>query len=101
MLTPDKAINKRRGEASSMRILHTISLAGSAALEGEIVAIGLWQRGQDAQVVVSAPRQAAILDAARAAGLGIAPVETRFTGRQEAALRAAVRQHGIEVIHAH
>ncbi len=84
-----------------MRILHTIGRPMSDELEREIVAIGLWQRDQDAQVVVSAPRQAAILDAARAAGLGIAPVEASFIGRQETALRAAVRRHGIEVIHAH
>ena len=88
-----------------MRILHTIGRTASATPEnqlwGEIVTTGLWQRGQDAHVVVSAPTGAAILEAARSAGLGTAPVEASFIGREESVLRAAVRRHGIEVIHAH
>jgi hypothetical protein len=87
-----------------MRILHTIGRTASVPgsdLEGEIVATALWQRGQDAHVVIAAPRQAPILAAAQAAELGTAPVEASFIGRAEAVLRAAVRRHGIEVIHAH
>jgi hypothetical protein len=84
-----------------MRILHTIGRTASAALESEIVATACWQRGQDAQVVVSAPRQASILEAARAADLGVEPVEASFSGREESVLRAAIRRRGIEVIHAH
>jgi hypothetical protein len=84
-----------------MRILHTIGRTTAAALDGEIVGLATWQRGQDAQVVVTAPRGAAVLDAAQAASLTTAPVEASFVGREEAILRAVVRTHGIEVIHAH
>ncbi len=86
-----------------MRILHTIGRGGTSAGTGALLNLARWQAAQDCRVVLAAPRLAPIVETARAAGLTVEPVEleARCAGREALHLRAAVRRHGIEVIHAH
>jgi hypothetical protein len=86
-----------------MRILHTIGRVGTSANDDALLDVARWQTAQGCHVVVGAPRLAPIAEAARAAGLKIEPIEfqARCAGREALFLRAAVRRHAIEVIHAH
>ena len=82
-----------------MRILHTIGPVASDALLGT----ARWQADQKCHVVLATPRAAPLAEAGRAAGLTLEPhsFEARGAGREALYLRAAVRRHNIEVIHAH
>ncbi len=86
-----------------MRILHTIGRGSTSAGTGALLTLARWQSAQDCRVVLAAPRLAPIVETARTAGLTVEPVEleARCAGREALYLRAAVRRHGIEVIHAH
>jgi hypothetical protein len=86
-----------------MRILHTIGRVGASGNDDTLLDVARWQTAQGCHVVVAAPRLAPIAERARSAGLGIEPIEfqARCAGREALFLRAAVRRHGIEVIHAH
>jgi len=86
-----------------MRILHTIGRTASSATDADLLSVIRWQIGRGYHVVLSASRRAPITESARAAGLTLAPAEfeSRFAGREAALLRAAVRNHAIEVIHVH
>jgi hypothetical protein len=86
-----------------MRILHTIGRADASSDDAAVLDLARWQATQSCHVVVAAPRRAPIAEAARAAGLKLEAVEVaaRCAGREALFLRAAVRRHGIEVIHAH
>ena len=82
-----------------MRILHTIGPVDSDAL----LSAACWQAAQQCHVVLATPRAAPLAEAGPAAGLTLEPLafEARCAGREALALRAAVRRHNIEVIHAH
>ena len=86
-----------------MRILHTIGRLGTSTNDAALLEVARWQAAQGCPVVVAAPRVAPIAEAARAAGLKLEPIEfqARCAGREALFLRAAVRRHGVEVIHAH
>lgn len=86
-----------------MRILHTIGRISATPADSDVLDIARAQVAGGCHVVLSAAPQAPLAEAARAAGLSLAPaaLETGFAGRAAFALRAAVRSHAIEVIHAH
>lgn len=86
-----------------MRILHTIGPAAPATLVDAVLSAARWQAGRECQVVLAAPRLDPIAEAARAAQITVTPIEldSRLGAREAAQLRAAVRRHAIEVIHAH
>ena len=86
-----------------MRILHTIGRGSTSAGTDALLDLARWQSAQECRVVLAAPRQAPLFEAARTGGLAVEPVdlEARCAGREALFLRAAVRRHGIEVIHAH
>lgn len=86
-----------------MRILHTIGRMEADASDAEILSAAQWQAAQGFHVVLSTPRDAAIAETAREAGLKVEPaeLESRFNGRGESLLRGPVRRHGIQILHAH
>src|SRR5277367_978699 len=86
-----------------MRILHTIGRTTASASDSDLLSAARWQIGRGCHVVLSAPLRAAIMADAPAAGLTLAPAElgAGFAGRAATILRAAVRNHAIEVIHVH
>jgi hypothetical protein len=90
-----------------MRILHTIGRIESGpqadAAEAALLDAARWQLGRGDHVVLAAPPRATISESARSAGLTIVAVEpaSTFAAREATLLRAAVRAHAIEVIHAH
>ena len=86
-----------------MRILHTIGRTAACTTDTDLLSAARWQIGRGCHVVLSAPRLASIAEDAHAAGLTLAPAElgSGFAGRAATILRAAVRNHAIEVIHVH
>src|SRR5271170_7608502 len=86
-----------------MRILHTIGRTTASATDQDLLGVARWQLGRGFHVVLSASRLASVGADAQAAGLTLAPAElgSGFAGRAAVLLRAAVRNHAIEVIHVH
>src|SRR5438552_723501 len=87
-----------------MRILHTIGRTEDAAATAELLETARWQAAQGCKVVLATPPLAAAdAEAAQAAGivLEVVALGSGFAEREAALLRAAVRRHAIEVIHAH
>ena len=86
-----------------MRILHTIGRITAHASDTDLLEGARWQAGRGCHVVLSLSRRAPAAEAARAAGLTVAPAElgSGFAGRAAIALRAAARDHRIELIHVH
>jgi hypothetical protein len=86
-----------------MRILHTIGGTAPTSADAALLGTLRWQSERGCHVVLSTSRRAAITEAAQAAGLTLAPaeLESGFAGRAAVILRAAVRNHAIELIHVH
>src|SRR5271163_1010568 len=86
-----------------MRILHTIGRTAANSTDDDLLNAVRWQVARGCHAVLSASRRAAVAETAQAAGLILAPAElgSGFAGRAATILRAAVRNHAIEVIHVH